>query len=292
VTRFVKRFRLLLILSLLLLTLAALPGLAAAQTSIDQLPVDEAGIPLVARVNDEAITLPAFQRALARRQFDLTAADPLALEAEVLEQLIDQLLIEQGAAAQDIIISDEQVQAEIQLNLELAGSPENWQAWLSLNGYSEAEFVETLQVTLLTNRVRDLLTADLSGDVMQVHARHILVQTEPEAVSVMERLRAGEDFGALAAQISLDDTTARQGGDLGWFAREELLAPELAEAAFMLSPGQVGGPVFTALGYHIVQTLETGSRPVEPERRVYIAQARFENWLAAIRQSAVIERYL
>ncbi|NWG15019.1 MAG: peptidylprolyl isomerase [Chloroflexi bacterium] len=291
-TRFVQRFRLPLILPLLLLTCAALPGLAAAQTSIDQLPVDETGIPLVARVNDAPITLPAFQRALARRQFDMAAADPLALEAEVLEQLIDQVLIGQAAAAQDITISDEEVQAELQINLELAGSPEDWQAWLSLNGYSEAEFIETLRMTLLTNRVRDLLTADLSGDVTQVHARHILVQTEAEAFDLMARLQAGEDFGALAAQVSLDDTTARLGGDLGWFVREELLVPELADAAFMLSPGQVGGPVRTALGYHIVQTLESGSRPVEPERRVYIAQARFENWLTSVRQVAIIERYL
>lgn len=262
-----------------------------AQVATPQLPVNAQGVALVAKVNEQEITLPEFQRALERRQVEGNAADPAALEADVLEQLIDQALIEQGAAAQQITVTDEDVQAELQINIELAGSQEAWNEWLATNGYTADEFTQTLRETLVTNLLRDAMTEDLSGDVAQVHARHILLTSEQDANTVLSRLTAGEDFAALAQQFSLDETTRAQGGDLGWFTQEELLVPELASAAFSLQPSQIGGPIATSLGYHVVQTLESGSRPVDPERRFYIAQARFENWLDEMRLTATIERY-
>ncbi|HEX2907556.1 MAG TPA: peptidylprolyl isomerase [Phototrophicaceae bacterium] len=267
-------------------------GSAAAQAPTPQLPVNPEGVALVAKVNDIEITLPDYLRALARRQVEVLAADPATLEADVLEQLIDQALLEQGATAQEIVVTDDEVQAELQINLELAGSEAVWNEWLTINNFTPEEFLETLRATLLTNKVRDWLTADLSGDLPQVHARHILVQTEADALNVAARLKAGEDFGVIAQQVSLDETTRGLGGDLGWFAHDELLAPELETLAFSLQPGQIGGPVSSVLGYHLVQTLESGARPVDPQRRVYISQNRFENWLDQLRQTAIIERYI
>ena len=255
-------------------------------------PVDENGVQLVARVNGVGIPQTAFEQALARRQLEVNAADPNALRSEVLDQLIEQAVIEQGAAAQNISVSDAEVQAELQSNIELAGSQDAWNQWLATNQYTADEFTSTLRYTLITNRVRDSLTADLNGNVRQVHARHILLKTEAEAKDVLTRLNNGEDFATLAAAVSNDETTRQQGGDLGWFTPEELLVPELAQAAFALQPGQIGGPVGTELGYHVIQTLEFADRPVEAERRVFIAQARFENWLKPLMQNATIERYI
>ena len=184
------------------------------------------------------------------------------------------------------------MQAELQSNIEIAGSEAAWTEWLAINQYTPEDFARTLRDTLITNRVRDNLTADLNGDVRQVHARHILLRTEAEANNALTRITNGEDFAALAGELSNDETTRSQGGDLGWFTQEELLVPELAQAAFALQPGQIGGPVGTELGYHVIQTLEFADRPVDPERRVFIAQARFENWLRPLLENAAIERYI
>jgi len=256
------------------------------------MPVSGDGQPLAARVNGAQITLAEFEQALARRQLELNAADPNALRRDVLNQLIEQAVIEQGAAAQQISVSDDEVQVELQSNIELAGSPDAWTQWLATNQYSAEQFTRTLHDTLITNRVRDNLTADLNGDVRQVHARHILLRTQQEATDALTRLTNGEDFAALAGVLSNDETTRGSGGDLGWFTQEELLVPELAQAAFALQPGQIGGPVGTELGYHVIQTLELADRPVDPERRVFIAQARFENWLRPLLDNATIERYI
>jgi parvulin-like peptidyl-prolyl isomerase len=261
-----------------------------ASTS-DELPTTEDGTAIVARVNGEVITLSEFERALARRQQEgFPAASVDALRQDVLNQLIEQTLIIQGAKAQNLAVDDAQLQAELQSQIELAGGQQGWESWLATNLYTADEFSDVLRSVLTSNRVRDSLTADLEGNVRQVHARHILLRTEAEAQTVMSRLQVGEDFAAVAMELSQDETTRQSGGDLGWFTPEELLAPELAQVAFSLQPGQIGGPVASELGYHVVQTIEFADLPVEADRRVYIAQNRFENWLRPLFDNAVIER--
>jgi peptidyl-prolyl cis-trans isomerase C len=257
------------------------------------LPTDADGVAVVARVNGMDITLPDFQRTLARyEQQQPNVADASALQTSVLNTMIEQVLIEQAAAEQQITVSDAELDAEIQSNIALAGSDTAWQDWLQVNQYTPEEFRATLHDTMITSRVLEVVTQDLQGNVPHVHARHILVRTEAEANDILNRLRNGEDFAALAAEYSLDDTTARQGGDLGWFTEDELLEPALARAAFSLEPNMVTGPIQTMLGYHIIQTLERADRPIPEERLPEVMQARFEHWVDSLVAAATIERYL
>jgi len=253
-----------------------------------ELPVNDAGVPLVARVNSQEITLPEFQQAVAQRQTQMDAADTAALQESVLDVLIQQAVIEQYAAAQQISVTDAEVQTELQ---SYKTESSNWDEWLRDNGMTEAEFAQELRDSMITERVRDQVTQSVAGALLHVHARHILVSTEAEANEVLSRLQAGEDFAALAAQYSKDVTTKDSGGDLGWFTQEELLEPALAQVAFSLQPGQIAGPVPTRLGYHILQTLEFAQRPVPPEKQADLAQVAFENWLQAQLDSATVERY-
>lgn len=256
------------------------------------LPTDGSGVPLVARVNGQEITLPTFQRALERRQqMVVDAANPAALQAEVLDQLVEQALIEQAAAQQNLTISDEELQAQIAEHKNLAGSEAAWQDWLAANLYTADEFSATLRETLIANLVRDTIIQSLMGNVPQVHARHILVATEAEASDMLAQLQAGADFAGLTAAHSLDTSTREAGGDLGWFSQDGLLTPQLATVAFTLQPGQIAGPIVTSLGYHIIQVLEVAERPIEPEMLAYVSQVHFENWLQTQREGAVIEKY-
>jgi peptidyl-prolyl cis-trans isomerase C len=269
-------------------------SLSATVTANNTAPQTDAnGEAIVARVNGEAITMTEYQRALARRQQEVNAADPSTLQNDVLDQLIENVLVRQGAAAQNISVSDQDVQNELKANIDTAGSESAWQQWLTTNLFTQDEFVQSLRISLINNQVLDKLTQDLSGPVPQVHARHILVGSEADANALLARLKAGEDFATLAKTFSKDDTTREQGGDLGWFTQDELLAPELAKAAFALKPGEIGGPVSTQLGFHIIQTLEFDNKPIDSDdRRVYIAQVRFENWIHELTNKAKIERYL
>lgn len=257
------------------------------------LPSNADGVPVVARVNGADITLPDFQRTLARyEQQQPNVADASALQTAVLNTMIEQVLIEQAATEQQITVNDTELDAEIQANIALAGSDSAWQDWLQVNQYTAEEFRETLRDTLMTGQVLEIVTQDLLGDVPHVHARHILVEAEAEANELLSRLSNGEDFAVLAAEYSLDDTTARQGGDLGWFTEDELLEPALAHAAFSLEPNMVTGPIQTLLGYHVIQTLERADRPIPEDRLPEVMQARFEHWVDSLVATATIERYL
>jgi parvulin-like peptidyl-prolyl isomerase len=263
-----------------------------APTTPPALPTTSSGGSLVARVNGAEIMLADFEAELARRGAD-NSADAGALRADVLNQMIETTLIEQGAAGLNISVSSGEVAAEMQAMKDSAGGDANWQAFLTGNGYtSEAELAASLRLSLLTNRVRDYLTADLSGNVRQAWARHVLVRTEAEAQAALSRLNGGEPFEQVAAALSLDETTRAAGGDLGWFTLDELVVPELAMAVFNSQAGQLQGPIITELGYHIVQAQEFAERPVEPERQAYIAQNRFETWLQGLYSAASIERFV
>ncbi len=85
----------------------------------------------------------------------------------------------------------------------------------------------------------------------QVQARHILVKTQDEANAIIDQLNKGADFATLATKDSIDPG-AKNGGELGWFAQNEMV-PAFANAAFALQPGQyTKTPVQTQFGWHVI----------------------------------------
>jgi peptidyl-prolyl cis-trans isomerase D len=102
----------------------------------------------------------------------------------------------------------------------------------------------------------------------EVRARHILFRVSPDAdeeteaevkakaQDVLQQIQEGADFAAMAREHSEDTASAKNGGDLGFFAKG-MMVPEFEEAAFSLTPGEVSDLVRTQFGYHIVQVEET-----------------------------------
>jgi peptidyl-prolyl cis-trans isomerase C len=86
---------------------------------------------------------------------------------------------------------------------------------------------------------------------MQVRAKHILVQSLNEAVTLKEKIAMGEDFSALA-KIHSKCPSSANGGDLGMFQRGQMVKP-FEDVAFGSDVGQVSGPVQTQFGYHLIQ---------------------------------------
>ncbi|PVX24194.1 MAG: peptidylprolyl isomerase [Candidatus Bathyarchaeum sp.] len=88
----------------------------------------------------------------------------------------------------------------------------------------------------------------------KVHCAHILVKTEKEVNTVLERIKKGEKFSTIAKDVSLCPSKKR-GGDLGTFGRGQMVK-EFETAAFALDKGQISGIVKTQFGYHIIKRLE------------------------------------
>ena len=97
----------------------------------------------------------------------------------------------------------------------------------------------------------------------QVHARHILVETEAQAQDIIKQLNKGGDFAKLAAQLSKDKGSGgANGGDLGWFKKGDML-PAFSDAAFSMKVNSISQtPIHTQYGWHVIQVLGTRTVPV------------------------------
>ncbi len=249
---------------------------------------------VVATVNGEPITGAAFRAALERRERELaTVADQEALATTVLTEMINQVLVEQAAEQMGITISEAEMDSEISTLKTIVDNDEDaWQAWLGQNNYTEAQLREELRGQLIAGQVRDAVIGDAAtSDTQQVQARHILVDTRAQAASIRAQVIAGESFVDLAAAHSKDVTTRSEGGDLGWFTREGLLEPIVAEVAFSQPEGTISEPVATRLGWHIIETLAFDNLPLPPEKQAEVAQVIFDEWLTTQTDSAIIEIY-
>ena len=109
-----------------------------------------------------------------------------------------------------------------------------------------------------------------AGMEEQAHAQHILVETEEEAEAVLNRLKAGENFATLAAELSKDEANKDKGGDLGWFGRGRMV-PEFEEVSFEADIGLYPFPVETQFGYHIINLLAREDRPIDLNEELFDA---------------------
>ncbi len=148
---------------------------------------------------------------------------------------------------------------------------------------SEQEFAQyILAPTALRLKIQDRLAAEIPTVAEQVHARHILLETEQEAKNALDLIKAGNlDFAAAAAQLSKDPGSKDKGGDVGWFPRG-IMDPAFEEAAFTLEPGQISEPVNSSFGWHIIKVEEKAAeRPVAADVLDYLRQSAYAKWLAA-----------
>lgn len=261
--------------------------------------------PLAAAVNGQPILLALFEKELARYeqaqlQFGSSNADQVdGYRGIVLDALIETELISQAAAANGITLTPEMVTARMAELQELSGGEENFMAWLQTNQMTVEEFIVALAAEMLTEKTVDFVTSDVPRAVEQVHARYIQVDDQALAQSLLEQLRSGVDFVALAQQYSLDRITGENGGDLSFFARGSLLVPEIEEAAFNLQPGEfsevVAGNRADGSGttFYIIQLIERDpQRELSADLLFKQLQQRFEQWLAQQWDQAEIIRFI
>jgi peptidyl-prolyl cis-trans isomerase C len=177
---------------------------------------------------------------------------------------------------------------------------------------------KVLMETLLQNEVKKAMTDQALHAVYddaikqmpseeEVHARHILFRVadwkdakqsqaaEDKAKAVVDRLRKGEDFVKLANELTEDPSGHKDGGDLGYFTKQEMV-PEFATVAFSLEKGKFSDPVKTQFGWHIIVVEDKRKRPAPPFDQVkgqlerIVARKAQVDLVTKLRAEAKIER--
>jgi len=156
--------------------------------------------------------------------------------------------------------------------------------------FSESDLLKLMKTQLLGKKVLEAITKDIAQEEEQVWARHILVATLEEALAVKQRLDNGEDFAALAAELSTDTANKNTGGDLGWFIRG-VMDPAFEEAAFSLNIGEISNPIQSGSGYHIIQLIGKEVRPLTSSDLDSKKSKVFNDWLTSEKEKFTIEKF-
>jgi foldase protein PrsA len=158
-------------------------------------------------------------------------------------------------------------------------------------GLTEAEYRDVVEVTLLRGKMEEYVGQQVPASEPQIRVRHILLDTEEEAQAVLQRLEDGEDFAALATEVSTDTLGAELGGDLGWIPKGKMDAA-FDEVAFNLPVGEISDVVETPSGFHIILVEERDDdRELDHDILEQRRSDAFQVWLVDLEAEAEIERF-
>lgn len=201
----------------------------------------------------------------------------------------------------------------------------NYQTWLTQLddsiGINEAEYRDFIRLTLLRQKMRDVIGDDVPNTAEQSRARHILIsknvepqfddegnvielseaeqtqaeetaQTEAKALAdeLAERLVNGADFAELAEEYSDDPGSKTEGGDLGFVIRGTFVE-SVDDAVFTLPLNAISDPIESQFGWHIIEVLERGDRELSPSDYSQLQDKTYTEWLNDLRADAEIEDY-
>jgi len=182
---------------------------------------------------------------------------------QIMEKMITEELIRQYMVEQNTELDTEAIDETYKAFEEDLKSSEEMKAFYDDNEIGEAFIRKQLEMEEYLKIYKAQTLEDLGFDetsleeiydgyVVNVRARHILVETEEALAEVQGKLNEGADFEELAKEYSIDTNSAVNGGDLGYFARGTMV-PAFEEASFSQPIGVIGEPIKTDYGYHIIR---------------------------------------
>ncbi len=254
----------------------ALTAPAAAWAQAAPKPAASAADPVVARVDGQPILRSEVLAAMDTLPPQYRAMPLEALFPALVGQVIDRKLVVAAA-------KKEKLETDAEFKKRMAEVQDRVLEQVYINKKIDAQLTDAV-----LKKEYDKMPTE-----SKVRASHILVKTRDEAVQVIREISGGAKFEDVAAKKSLDPS-GKQGGDLGFFTKEEMVAP-FSEAAFKMKKGEISkSPVETQFGWHVIRVDEIGKPPfaeVRDELREQLSDQAFGDVIEKLRASAKIERF-
>ncbi|MBI4302391.1 MAG: peptidylprolyl isomerase [Chloroflexi bacterium] len=260
------------------------------------------------RVNDTQFNMGYYVKRLRLMQGSQGSGQTLDLATVpflLVETIEEQELLRQALPRLNIKVTPEEISAEVRARIQRPPNPQEqvspaqldaefkrlYAQFLHNTGLSDREYQEIVEADLLRDKLRERLAEQVPTVASQVHAKSILVRTDEEAQQVINRLKNGEDFGAVATEVSQDPEAKDNAGDLGWIPRG-IMPESFDEKAFSLEPGTQSEPVAAPEGSYIIQVLEKAEvRTIDTNAREKLKDQAVKNWILEERKNNDIVRY-
>lgn len=165
------------------------------------------------------------------------------------------------------IILDNAKKEGLQKDERVRAALKNAEEQILFQAYLNKKAEEKMSPEKLQDAYKQYLTSFVPQD--EIHARHILVNSQKQAKDIIVQLLAGADFATLANEHSIDkDENSANGGDLGYFTKN-MMIPEFADAAFSIPVGQISTrPVKTPFGWHVIKVEDKRKSPAPTYEQV------------------------
>ena len=242
-------------------------------------------VPAAAVVNREPIPLAWYENEVARYLAAMDASgvsveDEAAARERVLQDIISQVLLAQGAQTNGAAIDEAEIQAEI----DQLASEVDLDTWMAEWGYSEEDLRISLRLQKMAAYQRELIVGSVPEIVEQANLQQVFAYTEEGAGRALVSLNSGVPFEEVA--LTYDPVTA---GVLGWVPRGYLLIPAVEDAAFSLPVGTYSDIIESEIGYHIVKVLEREEHPLSSDARLTLQRQVLHDWIEERRENSTIE---
>ena len=159
------------------------------------------------------------------------------------------------------------------------------------SGLHADEYRHMLRADLLEQGVQAKFRDEAPAREPQARARLILVETEEQAQEVIQRLEAGEDFAALAGELSLDPASKERGGEVDWLVQGTMLA-SIDDFLFSAEPGTLSGPLDVSGLYVVLELLERQERDLSDTQKDSVASREHREWLDETKATLQVVRSL
>jgi parvulin-like peptidyl-prolyl isomerase len=246
------------------------------------------------RVNGEAISRAELQLEVERTINRVSATgpggqrvEPALLRPSVLQQLIDGRLVRQQAKQDGIVVSDREIDEWIAAFTERAGGRDQFFQILQSEEFSGPGFRQIVQDLLLSQRLGEK-HVPTPATIESRRVRHLLVDSADKALAARGRLAGGESWEKVAGEVSMDQRSKVQGGDLGFFQRGQMVGP-FDQAAFTLPVNELSQPVRTDFGFHILMVTDVRQQAPTAEQITVFRQQEFNRYLQGLRQAARVD---
>lgn len=274
----------------ILLVLCAMPAISGMSWAAQSAAPSESGATdeeaIVARVGDEVITREEFQQTLdALRRGPQHPEMDLTDQMRLLEQMIKTEVLYVLARQTKVTVAENEVQEEITNIRNRVPSPDAFEKYLEARHITQEEFADSIRKRLMTQKFVERKTEDLTvteeeltqeynrakqaGQLDVADVSHILVRVSegtPEAeaagkekiAAARERIIKGEDFAAVAREVSEDPGSAPNGGQYVRVTRGAMV-PEFDKLMFEIPLNEVSEPFRTQFGWHILKVSSRGT---------------------------------
>ena len=264
------------------------PATQIPTVTYTSIPPSATPIPMAAVINGQGITLEEFNAEINRYLSALEDGDEIdrsSAESIVLEDLISQTLLMQGAEEGGFVLTKGELISRIDELIVDAGGEAEFNIWLEANGYDMDSFLPTLERSIKAAWMRDQILAEVPDNAAHVKLVQMLFLDGEQANQVMRELESGRDFATMAAEID-----PISGGNLGWVPRNFLLHKEIEDIAFALQPGENSQVIETSVGYHIIKVEEIEQdRRLNPTARLIWQEIALRDWVSLRREASNIE---